>query len=101
MSLQFRLLTRRLLLRRPEMEDAETIYETYASDKNIGAYLGWPLHRSIEDTKDFIRSSHDEWEQKPAGPVVLVLRETNELIGSSGLAFDTGNSAATGYAVEL
>ena len=46
--------TERLILRRWEDGDAESLYE-YARDPAVGPIAGWPAHRSIEESRDVIR----------------------------------------------
>ena len=47
--------TKRLILRRWEDSDAESLYE-YASDPDVGPIAGWPAHRSLEESRDVIRT---------------------------------------------
>ena len=47
--------TKRLLLRRWEESDAESLYE-YAKDPDVGPIAGWPPHQSIEESLDVIRN---------------------------------------------
>ena len=47
--------TERLILRRWEKNDAESLYE-YAKDPDIGPIAGWPAHRSIEESRDVIKN---------------------------------------------
>lgn len=46
--------TERLILRRWEDSDAETLYE-YARDPEVGPIAGWPPHRSVDESLDVIR----------------------------------------------
>jgi RimJ/RimL family protein N-acetyltransferase len=46
--------TERLILRAPRMDDAEAIFESYASDPEVTRYLIWRPHCSVADTKDFL-----------------------------------------------
>ena len=45
--------TTRLLLRKPRMDDAEEIFDRYASDDAVGEFLSWPIHSAIEETREF------------------------------------------------
>ena len=45
--------TERLVLRRWQDSDAESLYE-YAKDPDVGPIAGWPPHRSIEESRDII-----------------------------------------------
>lgn len=89
--------TSRLLLRHPTAADAEAMFSRYASDAEVTRYLGWPRHRSVEDTRAFLQFSESEWERWPAGPYLIELRERSGLIGGTGLAFETAFRASTGY----
>ena len=46
--------TPRLRLRPPQPADAQAIFERYASDPRVTRYLGWPTHRTVGDTEDFL-----------------------------------------------
>ena len=45
----------RLILRRWEDSDAESLYE-YAKEPEVGPIAGWPAHRSIDESLDVIRN---------------------------------------------
>jgi [ribosomal protein S5]-alanine N-acetyltransferase len=92
-----RIETERLLLRRPRLADADIVFSRYASDPDVTRFLGWPRHRSIEDTRRFLEFSETEWQRWPAGPYLIETRDDRRLIGSSGLGFETPFRAATGY----
>lgn len=87
----------RLLLRRPTAADAQAIFGGYASDPEVTRYVGWPRHRSLEDTREFLAFSDDQWRRWPCGPLAVLRRSDGLLIGSSGLAFESAHSASTGY----
>jgi RimJ/RimL family protein N-acetyltransferase len=92
-----RIVTERLILRRPVAIDAEAIFSTYASDPAATVYVGFPRHRSVDDTRSFLQFSDAQWAQWPAGPYLAYLRGTETLVGSSGLMFESKLRAATGY----
>jgi ribosomal-protein-alanine N-acetyltransferase len=92
-----RIETGRLLLRKPAMSDAEAIFSTYASDPEVTAYVGFPRHRDVAETRAFLEFSDLQWSKWPAGPYLILLRDSKVLIGSSGLTFETPLRAATGY----
>ena len=46
--------TKRLILRPWEETDAENLYE-YAKDPAVGPIAGWPVHTSVENSRDIIR----------------------------------------------
>ncbi len=47
--------TERLILRRWEERDAESLFQ-YASDPDVGPIAGWPPHRSLQESLDVIRN---------------------------------------------
>lgn len=89
------LATSRLLLRMPATDDAEAIFSRYANDATVCRYVGWPRHTSLDDTMAFLDFSRTEWHRWPAGPY-LILKD-GELIGSTGLGFESSAVASTGY----
>src|SRR5438034_11247057 len=99
-----RIETARLVLRKPTSADAENVFHGYSSDPEVTRFLGWPRHRSIEQTRLFLTYSEAEWQRWPAGPYLIESRlpassssVSRRLLGSTGLAFETSLVAATGY----
>lgn len=88
--------TSRLLLRRCRLEDAEAMFSRYASDREVTRFLDWPTHRSLEDSRAFLALSGAEWQGRRAGPYLIESLHTGQLLGSTGLAFETLFRAATG-----
>jgi ribosomal-protein-alanine N-acetyltransferase len=94
-----RLETDRLLLRRPTLRDAKAIFATYSADPDVTRYVSWPRHSRANDTRAFLEFSDAQWHKWPAGPYVILRRDSEALIGSTGLSFETPTRAATGYAL--
>ena len=92
-----RLDTRRLVLRRPHAADADAIFNRYAGDREVTRLMGWPVHRSVTETRAFIAQSDAEWDRWPAGPYLICEREGGAVLGSTGFSFETPIRAATGY----
>ena len=92
-----RIETERLILRRPQSVDATSIFHRYASDPEVTRFLAWPTHRSVADTRLFLEYAEECWCRWPAGPYLIESRETGQLLGSTGLEFETSYRAATGY----
>ena len=89
--------TARLRLRRPRVDDAEGIFVRYASDPDVTTYVGWPRHRSVDDTRAFLSFADEEWRRWPASAYLVERREDGVLLGSTGLSFETSYRAMTGY----
>jgi RimJ/RimL family protein N-acetyltransferase len=68
----------RLIIRPWHESDAETLFK-YASDPEVGPRAGWPPHKSVEESKEIIRTVFNNdhtW--------AIVLKPTNEAIGCIG-----------------
>lgn len=89
--------TDRLMLAAPTPDDADAVFERYASDPEVTRYLGWPRHRSLADTRGFLAFSEAEWQRWPAGPYLIRARSDGRLLGSTGLGFERPDEAMTGY----
>ena len=89
--------TARLRLRRPRPSDAASVFARYASDPAVTRYLGWPTHKSLDDTDGFLAYCASEWERWPVGPYLIESKDDGRLLGSTGLGFETPEQAATGY----
>ena len=89
--------TVRLVLALPRPGDADEIFERYASDPDVTTYLGWPGHRSVDETRAFLAFSASEWERWPAGPYLIRDRSDGRLLGGTGLGFQSTDRAITGY----
>jgi ribosomal-protein-alanine N-acetyltransferase len=90
--------TERLLLRKPTIDDAEAIFERYASDPVVTRYMSWVTHGSLADTCAFLAWSEAEWELWPAGSYLVFARAAPDLLlGGTGLSFKTPVVAVTGY----
>ena len=71
--------TDRLILRAWEETDAESLYE-YAKDERVGPVAGWPVHTSVENSRQVIKRILAVPET-----YAIVLKETGLPIGSIGL----------------
>jgi len=71
--------TPRLLLRPWVEEDAEELYR-YAKDSAVGPAAGWPVHTSVENSRQIIREVLSAPET-----YAVVLKETGLPVGSIGI----------------
>lgn len=71
--------TDRLIIRPWKLDDAESLYE-YAKNPLVGPIAGWPVHTSVDNSKEIIQTvlSADE-------TYAVCLKEDNRAIGSIGL----------------
>ena len=71
--------TERLILRPWEESDANDLFQ-YASNPEVGPIAGWPVHTSVENSKEIIKSVFSAPET-----YAIVLKETMQPVGSIGL----------------
>lgn len=73
------IVTERLTLRPWRETDAEDLYR-YASDERVGPPAGWPAHKSVEESREIIRTvfSRD-------GVYAVTLKGTERAVGCIGL----------------
>lgn len=73
--------TQRLRLRKPAMQDAEPIFQSYAQDAEVTKYLTWRPNRSIDETRQFIRSCLDGWKEGKSFHWAVIGEEDRRLLG--------------------
>ena len=73
--------TDRLLLRPFRKEDAESVFNNYASDDEVTKYVTWCTHESIETTKCLLDFWIKQYEKEERINFAIELKETGELIG--------------------
>ena len=73
--------TDRLILRPFELDDAESMFNNWASDDEVTKYLTWNTHKSIEETKEVLAFWVNQYEKEERINFAIVYKENNELIG--------------------
>ena len=73
--------TKRLVLRKPRLEDARAIFEGWTQDQEVTRYLTWRPHERIEQTEAFVQGCIRAWEGETRFPYVITLKGTGEVIG--------------------
>ena len=71
--------TKRLILRPWQESDAEDLYQ-YASSPEVGPAAGWPVHTSVENSRQIIRDVLSAPET-----YALIDKSTGDAIGSIGI----------------
>ena len=72
--------TKRFILRKVKMEDAEKIYKILSNEKVIST-LNMEKHKSIGDTYNMLNSYEEEFSKKTKFPFAIINKETKEFIG--------------------
>lgn len=82
--------TERLMLRRLKLDDAQAVYDTWASDPEVTKYLPWNAHSSVEVTIKWLWQVKKEYNDTACYDWGIVLKETGQLIGSMGAVREDG-----------
>lgn len=93
--------TDRILLRRISVDDAEKMYNNWASDPDVSRYVTWPVHKDIDVTKDLLKIWEREYDKPNCYRWCIVLKETNEPIGTIDVvkSEDSYEIAEIGYCI--
>jgi ribosomal-protein-alanine N-acetyltransferase len=76
--------TDRLLLRRARDDDAQALFDAYASDPQATRYLSWRTHETVAQTKEFLEEAQARWASGSEYIWVLVPHGGSEAIGALG-----------------
>lgn len=92
--------TPRLIMRRIQMSDASDLFR-YSSDPEVARYVMWDAHRSIHDSRTYIRYIQRQYRYDEPSSWGIVLRATQRLIGTIGYMWWSreNHSAEVGYSL--
>ena len=87
-----------LVLRPMLLSDAREIF-AYASDPEVARYVLWDPHRSLAETRSYIRYIRSLYRSGLPSSWAVVFRQTGQVIGSIGFmwASEENRSAEVGY----
>ena len=74
--------TERLLLRRFTLEDAQAMYDNWASDEEVTKYLMWPAHESVETSRAVLAEWVADYEKPNCYQWAIVPKTFGQPIGS-------------------
>jgi len=77
--------TERLILRKLRLEDAKDLFE-YASDPKVSKYVTWETHKSIEDSINLIKFTHERYEKREGIIWGIVYKENKKVIGTCDIS---------------
>lgn len=94
------LTTERLLIRRLTMRDAQDIYR-YSRDPEVARHVLWDAHRSIGDSRAYLRYMLRRYRGHEPASWGIEWRETGRIIGTIGFMWiqDENASAEVGYSL--
>lgn len=79
-----------MLVQALKYEDAEEIFYGYASKPLATRYVSWPTHKSIDDTRNFLRHVIPAWKKGSEYAFALRSADNGRLVGSFGVVNDNG-----------
>lgn len=74
--------TQRLILRKFKQDDAQEMFDNWASDEEVAKYLTWQPHADTEVTKQILRRWTENYKNNSCYNWAIKLKSTGELIGS-------------------
>lgn len=90
--------TKRLKLRRFTLDDAQDMFDNWASDPAVTKYLTWPTHTSIEVTKAVLESWASNYADGAYFNWAIERKGSGKVIGSIAVvALDEDIAAEIGY----
>lgn len=94
------LLTPRLTLRPVRMSDAADLYE-YSRDPEVARHVLWDAHRSIHQTRAYIRYLLRQYRAAAPSTFAIALRDTGKVVGTIGFMWvqPDNRSAEVGYSL--
>ena len=85
--------TERLTLRPFRVDDAQAMFDNWASDPVVTRFLTWPSHKSVDVTRAVISS----WVERGSAEWCIVPKEFGEAMGSMGVVNVDGDTVEVGY----
>ncbi len=94
--------TERLILRRFCVEDAQAMYDRWASDPEVTRFLTWPAHADVGVTRQLLSIWTDEYEKPDHYQWAITVKAQDALpVGSIAVVFhdDACRKAEVGYCI--
>ncbi len=92
--------TPRLFLRPLRMSDARDLY-AYAQDPEVSRHVLWEAHRSLSDSRQFLRAAIRQYRRGLPGSFAITLKDSGRMIGTVGFMWVNTDywSAEVGYSL--
>lgn len=93
--------TDRLILRPFRAEDAQAMYDNWASDPEVTKFLSWPTYQYIDDAHSILKTWLNGYEKSDFYQWAIVLKELGQPIGSISVvnSDDRVDMAEIGYCI--
>jgi RimJ/RimL family protein N-acetyltransferase len=73
--------SRRLVLRRPRLSDADDIFDNYAADLEVTHYLTWRPYKEKSEVAPFLQSRLDRWDSGEEFSWAITRTDEDRVIG--------------------
>lgn len=73
--------TQRLVLRRPQPEDASAMFNGWAQNTEVTRYLTWRPHTSLKESQTVLAGAIAAWNAETRFPYMITRKETGEVMG--------------------
>ena len=95
-----RIETDRLILRPLQMRDAKDLF-AYARDPEVSRHVLWDAHKSIWETRRFLRFARNQYRRGFPGSFAIELKDGGRMIGTIGFMWVNPDykSAEVGYSL--
>lgn len=92
--------TPRLFLRPMTMRDAADIYD-YSRDKEVARHVLWDAHRSLADSREYLRFMLRQYRDGRPSSYGIVLKTTGRLVGTIGFMWlsEENSTVEVGYSL--
>lgn len=96
-----RIETERLILRQFNINDAEDMYNNWASDDRVTKFLTWPTHSNVDVSRQVVKLWMSDYSNEKSYQWCIELKEINQAIGSIGVVHmsEEISSVEIGYCI--
>lgn len=93
--------TERLILRKYSLDDAENMFNNWASNPNVTKFMTWQPYTSIGEVENYIRVCIEGYEKNSNYNWVIEYKNNNQAIGSISVVElnEVVNCAVVGYCI--
>ena len=91
--------TERLVLRPFEVTDANSMFDTWASDPEVTKYVTWDAHKDVNVSKQIVNLWVSQYIKEERINFAITLKENNQLIGGIDVVGYLDGTPVIGYVI--
>lgn len=88
--------TARLILRRAQVSDAESIFHEYTQDPQVTLYMTWRPNKDVQETRTFLAGCVERWNDGSEYTRAITLKGDDHAVGMIAVR-PRGHAAEIGY----